>query len=107
MCSPSIAIPSLGSENRVLPPRLAQYDQWGRRIDKLETSEGWRDLKALGQKEGCPAIFYERKYNEHSRTYGFAKMLLMVGDTHEVRKPASPYVSWLKIIFLRYFAHSA
>jgi hypothetical protein len=86
----ALAIRSLGSENRMLPPRLVQYDQWGRRVDKLETCEGWRDLKAVAQTEGLPAIFYERKYNEHSRTYGFAKILLMVGDSHEVRRALPP-----------------
>ena len=84
----------------MLPPRLVQYDQWGRRTDKLETSEGWRDLKALGQREGLPAIFYERKYNEYSRIYGFAKMLLMVGDSHEVRTLSLPFVSLLKLFLL-------
>lgn len=66
------------------PPTLVQYDQWGRRVDDLQTSEAWRNLKALAQREGLPGIFYERKYKEHSRIYGFAKILLMVGDTHEV-----------------------
>ena len=75
----------MGSGNRVSPPQLIQYDQWGRRVDELHTSEGWRDLKAMAQKEGLPAIFYERKYGEHSRAYGFAKMMLMVGDSHMVR----------------------
>jgi hypothetical protein len=79
-----IAIRALGNGNRVLPPRLIQYDQWGRRIDELQTSEGWRDLKAVAQKEGFPAIFYERKYKEYSRSYGFAKILIMMGESHEV-----------------------
>ncbi|KAF9463049.1 hypothetical protein BDZ94DRAFT_649315 [Collybia nuda] len=82
-------IRALGSGNRISPPQLIQYDQWGRRIDDLQTSEGWRDLKAVAQQEGLPAIFYERKYGEHSRTYGFAKMMLMVGDSHEVFCPLS------------------
>ncbi|KAF8073704.1 hypothetical protein FPV67DRAFT_761537 [Lyophyllum atratum] len=82
-------IRAMGSGSRVAPPRLTQYDQWGRRIDELETSEGWRDLKAVGQKEGLPGIFYERKYQEHSRSYGFAKMMLMVGDVHVVFCPLS------------------
>lgn len=80
----SSAIRALGSGNRISPPQLIQYDQWGRRVDDLQTSEGWRDLKAVAQQEGLPAIFYERKYGEHSRSYGFAKMMLMVGDSHEV-----------------------
>lgn len=53
-------------------------------MDELHTSEGWRSLKATAQREGVPGIFYERKYREHSRTFGFAKALMMVGDSHEV-----------------------
>ncbi|KAG5634790.1 hypothetical protein H0H81_000788 [Sphagnurus paluster] len=79
----------MGAGNRIAPPQLTQYDQWGRRVDLLETSEGWRDLKAVSQREGIPGIFYERTYGEHSRSYGFAKMILMVGDSHEVFCPLS------------------
>jgi hypothetical protein len=78
------ALRTLGDGKKMYPPTLLQYDQWGRRIDKLETSEGWRELKAVAQREGLPGIFYERKYNEHSRTYGFAKVTVMVGDSNEV-----------------------
>ncbi|KAG6831929.1 hypothetical protein H0H92_006530 [Tricholoma furcatifolium] len=97
---PSSAIRAMGSGNRIAPPKLTQYDQWGRRIDKLETSEGWRDLKAISQKEGIPGIFYERKYQEHSRTYGFAKMILMVGDSHEVFCPLSMTDGSVRVIEL-------
>ncbi|EAU86035.1 acyl-CoA dehydrogenase domain-containing protein [Coprinopsis cinerea okayama7 len=79
----------LADSAAVSNPTLTQYDQWGRRIDNLETSEGWRKLKAIAQQEGLPGIFYERTYGEHSRIYGFAKMLLMVGDTQEVFCPLS------------------
>ena len=65
-------------------PRLVQYNEWGLRIDKLQTSEGWRELKEICQREGIPAIFYERKYGEHSRIYGFSKVLLMVADSRDV-----------------------
>ncbi len=41
-------------------PRLVQYDHWGRRTDDLQTSEGWRGLKELVQKEGFVTLFYER-----------------------------------------------
>lgn len=54
-------------------------------MDHLQTSEGWRELKAISQREGIPGIFYERKYNEYSRTYGFAKVALLDGDANEVR----------------------
>ncbi|KAJ8503332.1 hypothetical protein ONZ45_g10962 [Pleurotus djamor] len=74
---------------KVTPPNLVQYDQWGRRIDDLQTSEGWRGLKAIAQKEGMPGIFYERRYGEHSRSYGFAKVMLMTGESHMVFCPLS------------------
>ena len=70
-------------------PTITQYDQWGRRVDALHTSEGWREMKAISQQEGLPAIFYERQFGEYSRVYGFAKTLLMVGDTQEVFCPMS------------------
>ncbi|KAG6820724.1 hypothetical protein H0H93_012777 [Arthromyces matolae] len=79
----------MGNGNRAAPPRLIQYDQWGRRIDELEISDGWKELKAYSQKEGIPGIFYERKQREYSRLYGFAKVLLMVGDSHEIFCPLS------------------
>ncbi|KAF8627499.1 hypothetical protein AX17_006310 [Amanita inopinata Kibby_2008] len=82
-------IRTLGGNGRVGLPQLIQYDQWGRRVDELITSEGWRDLKAASQGEGIPAIFYERKHGEHSRLHGFAKVLMMVGDTHGVFCPLS------------------
>ncbi|KIM43215.1 hypothetical protein M413DRAFT_444026 [Hebeloma cylindrosporum] len=83
------SIRELSNSAKVFPPTLLQYDQWGRRIDSLQTSEGWRELKAIAQKEGLPGIFYERRYKEHSRTYGFAKMILMVGDSNEIFCPMS------------------
>jgi len=79
------AIRALGIPDRAGAPQFTQYDQWGRRVDLLATSEAWRDLKAFAQKEGLPAIFYECKYGPHSRIYGYAKALMMVGDTHVVR----------------------
>lgn len=37
-------------------------------------------------KEGIPGIFYERKYGEFSRIYGFAKLHMLVGDSHVVSR---------------------
>lgn len=61
-----------------------QYDQWGRRVDDLQTSEGWRGLKAKMQEEGAIGIFFERKYGEFSRVYGFMKEFLATGDSSVV-----------------------
>lgn len=85
-------------------PRLVQYNHWGQRIDDLQTSEGWRGLKDLVQKEGFVSVFYERKYHEHSRIFGFAREFLAVGDSQVV----STLIAGLNspqnyIILLRYF----
>jgi hypothetical protein len=40
------------AERPEMEPTLVQYDQWGRRIDQLLTSEGWRGLKAVAAEEG-------------------------------------------------------
>ena len=69
---------------KVEPPKIVQYNQWGQRIDELQTSEGWRGLKAIMQEEGVISSFYERKYSEHSRVYGFAKVFMATGDTQVV-----------------------
>lgn len=71
---------------RATPPRLTQYNHWGQRIDQLDTSEAWKELKGLFLKEGIPAIFYEREYGEFSRVYGFAKLHMLVGDSHVVNR---------------------
>jgi hypothetical protein len=65
-------------------PKLTQYDQWGRRIDRLDTSEGWRKLKDVAIREGLVSIAHERRYGEHSRIYGFAKIMIWSGDSHMV-----------------------
>lgn len=70
--------------SRASPPTLVQYNQWGERVDDLRTSEGWRGLKELAQREGIPGIFYERKHGEYSRLHGFAKGLLLVADSQDV-----------------------
>lgn len=71
------------------PPTLTQYDQWGRRIDHLATSEGWRALKKMAAEEGLVNIFYNReKYGEWGRVYGFAKILMWIGESNLVyRRP--------------------
>ncbi|KAH9841631.1 uncharacterized protein C8Q71DRAFT_341052 [Rhodofomes roseus] len=71
------------------PPKLVQYDNWGRRVDQLQTTEGWRRMKALWQKEGIVGIFYERKHLEHSRIHGFAKILLAMADAQAIDCPLS------------------
>lgn len=46
------------------PPRLEQYDSWGKRVDKLHTSPAWKAQKSISAKEGLIAIAYERQFHE-------------------------------------------
>ena len=58
------------------PPRLVQFDPWGRRIDEIETARGWRELDRVSAEEGLVAIGYERRFGPLSRVYQFAKLYL-------------------------------
>ncbi|KAJ3149122.1 hypothetical protein HDU86_007065 [Geranomyces michiganensis] len=66
----------LGDNAETHPPTLTQYDHWCRRIDRLETSEGWRRLKRVSAEEGLVSIGYKRPVAEYSRVYQFAKLYL-------------------------------
>ncbi|KAJ6607706.1 acyl-CoA dehydrogenase/oxidase [Mycena sp. CBHHK59/15] len=74
---------------QVQPATLTQYDAWGNRVDVLQVSEGWKILKVFACKEGVVNIAYERKFQEYSRIYGFAKSMVMVGDCHVIMCPYS------------------
>ncbi|RFU75936.1 acyl- dehydrogenase [Trichoderma arundinaceum] len=69
-------------------PYVKTFDSWGRRRDELITSEGWRNLQALGQAEGMVAIPYENHYAEFSRVYHFAKYALWCGSAAWVNCPS-------------------
>jgi putative acyl-CoA dehydrogenase len=58
------------------PPKLVQFDSWGKRIDKVIVDTGWSDLHKVSAEEEIVKIGYERKYKEHSRTIQFAKLYL-------------------------------
>ena len=51
------------------PPRLEQFDAWGRRVDRLVTCEAWKRMKTISAEEGLVAIAYENKYGAGSRLY--------------------------------------
>jgi putative acyl-CoA dehydrogenase len=57
-------------------PRLIQYDEWGRRIDRIEVSEGWRQLERAAAEDGIVAVAYERQQEEFSRIYQMALLYL-------------------------------
>ncbi|HEY7896243.1 MAG TPA: acyl-CoA dehydrogenase family protein [Gemmatimonadaceae bacterium] len=58
------------------PPRLIRYDAWGRRIDRIETSDAWRAFERIASTEGLVARGYERAYGAFSRVDQFARLYL-------------------------------
>ncbi len=57
-------------------PRHIPLDAWGNRIDKIEVTEGWKQLKRVSAEEGLIAIGYERKHGPFSRIYQFSKIYM-------------------------------
>lgn len=57
-------------------PVHVPFDPWGKRIDKINVSKAWEKLDKISAEEGMISIGYERKYNEFSRIYQFAKLYL-------------------------------
>jgi alkylation response protein AidB-like acyl-CoA dehydrogenase len=58
------------------PPELIQYSPWGKRIDEIKVSSGWRALDRVSAEEGLVAIGQERKHGAHSRLHQMAKLML-------------------------------
>lgn len=58
------------------PPKLIQFDPWGKRIDTVVVDSGWTDLNAVSAEERIVNTGYERKYGAHSRIVQFAKLYL-------------------------------
>ncbi|OLL23822.1 Acyl-CoA dehydrogenase family member 11 [Neolecta irregularis DAH-3] len=58
-------------------PYVVQYDEWGRRIDKLVTSEGWRGMKVIACENGLVADGYDNeKWQGQGRLVQFIKVYL-------------------------------
>lgn len=41
------------------PPRLIQYDGWGRRVDRIEVAPGWEMQRRAAARHGLVALPYE------------------------------------------------
>ena len=67
---------TLSEEAEKNPPRHVPYDAWGRRVDRIETSEAWRDLDRISAAEGIVATAYERAHGALSRIDQFARLYL-------------------------------
>jgi len=58
------------------PPRHVPYDPWGRRVDRIETSDAWRALDRVAAEEGIVATAYERAHGAWSRVHQLALLYL-------------------------------
>src|SRR5437763_13097843 len=50
-------------------PLLIPFDAWGRRIDRIETTQFWQDMARIATERDLVATAYERKNGEHSRIH--------------------------------------
>ncbi|HEU4628715.1 MAG TPA: acyl-CoA dehydrogenase family protein [Gemmatimonadaceae bacterium] len=58
------------------PPRHVPFDAWGRRVDRIDTSEAWRALDRVAAEEGIVATAYERTHGAHARVHQLARLYL-------------------------------
>jgi alkylation response protein AidB-like acyl-CoA dehydrogenase len=58
------------------PPSLRHQDTFGRSQVKLITSEGWRNLQALGIKQGIVAAGYEGRFGIYDRVLQFLRLIV-------------------------------
>jgi alkylation response protein AidB-like acyl-CoA dehydrogenase len=67
---------ALGEAAEASPPRHVPFDPWGRRVDRIETSDAWRALDRVAATEGIVAIGYEREHGAYSRIDQFVRLYL-------------------------------
>lgn len=66
-------------------PKHVPYDAWGKRVDEIQLSEGWKKLEAAAAEMGIVACAYEREHGEWSRVLQAALLYLF--------HPSSAFVS--------------
>lgn len=58
------------------PPRLVQFDAWGRRVDRIEVSAAWEELVAAQERAGLVALAYDGRHGAHGRVLQHALLHL-------------------------------
>jgi len=67
---------ALAEQAEASPPRHVPYDAWGNRVDRIVTSDAWRELDRISASEGIVATAYERAHGEFSRIHQLARLYL-------------------------------
>lgn len=57
-------------------PQLTNFDVWGRRVDRLELTETWREGPAIAARHGLVADGHDKSLGEFGRAQQFAKVYL-------------------------------
>ena len=70
------------------PPHVQHFDTFGRRVDNLITSEGWRGLQEFGIAEGMVSLPYQNTQAEYSRVLWAARYVLWCGSACWVNCPS-------------------
>lgn len=58
------------------PPKLTNFDPWGRRIDKIEVAKHWAEFRNLALRWGIVGLGHDKKLGCHARLVQTAYMLL-------------------------------
>src|ERR671931_1265935 len=66
----------LAEEAEASPPRLVQYDPWGRRVDRIRLSPAWNELHAAQARAGLCTWPYEDRHGAHDRVVQHALLHL-------------------------------
>ena len=69
-------IKAFGDDAEAHQPVHVPFGPWGKRIDHIETSHGWKALDEAAAEEGIVADAYARVDGEYSRLYQMAKLYL-------------------------------
>ena len=67
---------ALADDAEAHPPVHVPYDAWGRRVDRIETSAGWRALDRIAAEEAIVATAYARAHGAWSRVHQAARLYL-------------------------------
>jgi acyl-CoA dehydrogenase len=67
--------------DRLIEPRLTQWDAWGNRIDHIELTPLWRVAEKIAAEHGVVATAYEQKHGRFSRMHQCALAYLFTPST--------------------------
>ncbi len=68
-------------------PTLTSFNPWGKRIDEINLSPGWKELEDEAAREGIVATAYERSFGAHSRAVQMAQLYLFHASSAFVSCP--------------------